>query len=85
VASRATRLSIDPVKTLLSKCDSKKIGYRTFCEALDQAEAFMRLGRVHVGCHLTPYRCAACGDYHLFNRKIEFPSEPEKRETTHER
>jgi hypothetical protein len=65
-----TRLHINPL--YVPHCDSHKMGYRSKEEALSNAEAVMAEGHVKPGCHITPYRCDRCGDWHLFNRRIIF-------------
>lgn len=52
------------------KCASRKICYRNKAVALDAAELLMEAGRVDPGCHITPYLCADCGDWHVYNRRI---------------
>jgi hypothetical protein len=70
MGSSATRLRIDTAKARFSRCDSKKIGYATRAEAFDAAEILMQEGHVHAGCHITPYACDECGQWHVFNRVI---------------
>lgn len=52
------------------RCVTHKVGFRTYLQALDAAERLMEQGRVHPGCHITPYRCADCGEWHVYNRII---------------
>lgn len=47
-----------------------KLGYVGKADALDAAERVMEQGRVSPGCHITPYLCTLCGDWHLYNRRI---------------
>jgi hypothetical protein len=37
---------------------------------LDAAEAMMLAGKVKRGCHITPYTCDACGEWHVGNKVI---------------
>ena len=52
------------------RCESQKIGYASKEAALGGAEASMLKGLVQPGCHLTPYLCVQCDEWHLFNRRI---------------
>ena len=52
------------------KCESWKMGYATRAEALDAAERAMERGQVRRGCHLMPYACDRCGEWHVANRRI---------------
>lgn len=70
MASSATRKHLDPAKEYLSHCTSLKIGYATRSQAFDAAELLMQEGRVNPGCHITPYECRDCGQWHVFNRPI---------------
>jgi len=79
VATKSTRLRINVDKVLLSRCDSRKAGFATHREALDHAECLMELGRVFPGCHLSPYLCQDCGQFHIHNRRIIFPPLEEER------
>ncbi len=67
---RYTRKRINPAKEYFSRCSSQKIGYRDKSEALDAAETMMEAGRVNPGCHITPYLCKECRQYHVWNRPI---------------
>ena len=49
---------------------SQKACYPTKLIALDAAEVMMEKGWVHPGCHITPYRCPDCGQWHVGNRQI---------------
>lgn len=70
MASSATRQRLDV--TRCRKCLSFKIGYRTRDEALDVAERMMEQGFVKPGCHITPYHCSLCDEWHVANRQIVF-------------
>lgn len=72
MASSATRKRLR-VDRDLSKCESRKLGLKSKRDAIDHAESLMEKGFVNAGCHLTPYKCEICGDWHIFNRKIRFP------------
>lgn len=52
------------------RCVSYKIGYPTYDAALDGAERQMERGHVMPGCHITPYQCDECGEWHIYNRII---------------
>ncbi len=83
MASTPTRKRIDP-DDLAIKCEaSLKVGYQTRQQALDGAERAMDAGRVSPGCHLTPYLCDDCGEYHVHNRRIvDVPSDDASRRQT---
>jgi len=70
MATTATRLHLHPERDRFSRCTSLKIGYGSHREAFDAAEQQMEDGRVHPGCHITPYRCNECGQWHVYNRRI---------------
>jgi len=72
MGSTATRKRIDP-RRLEVKCETHKIGYATRDAALDACEGQMTRGSVEPGCHIEPYRCDSCGDWHTRNRRITFP------------
>lgn len=63
-----TRLRLRPERA--TKCPSFKCGYATRDEALRAAEMAMLNGLVDPGCHITPYLCERCGEYHNANRRI---------------
>lgn len=69
MASRPTRRHFD-VARLSRKCGTHKVGYQDKAQALEGAERGMLAGRVDPGCHLTPYRCGECGEWHVRNRRI---------------
>ena len=71
MASRPTRLSITD-KSLHVRCETFKVGYASYHEALDGAERAMEQDRVNPGCHLMPYYCERCGEWHTRNQKIVF-------------
>ena len=54
-----------------------KIGYATRVAALDACESQMDAGRVEPGCHVMPYRCDVCGEWHTRNQRIVFTEAPE--------
>jgi hypothetical protein len=49
---------------------SQKVGYATRDEALTAAERQMEKGMVRPGCHIVPYRCEQCREWHTANRVI---------------
>jgi len=72
MASRPTRQHLNVAVERTRKCVTLKIGHPTRAEALDACEAMMDAGRVEPGCHLTPYACDDCGEWHIRNRRIVF-------------
>lgn len=68
MASRPTRQHLDPLA--VRRCESQKVGYRTHGEALTAAEWMMAHDFVKPGCHITPYVCQRCGQWHVGNRVI---------------
>lgn len=52
------------------RCESRKVSYPNKAAALDASERLMEQGRVEPGCHITPYECRECGDWHVYNRRI---------------
>lgn len=70
MASRPTRLTLNTANGNYRKCVSQKVGYATKDEALDAAERMMELGKVRPGCHITPYLCSDCAEWHVSNRVI---------------
>ena len=76
MASHATRLHMR-VDRLTRKCETLKIGYLTRDDALDACEGQMLAGRVSPGCHIMPYRCELCGEWHTRNQRIVFTEVPE--------
>ena len=74
---RRTRLHLRGVHKLMGviRCTTQKRGYHTEAQALTAADRMMTAGRVLPGCHLTPYHCAVCGEWHVYNRRIVFPPE----------
>lgn len=71
MASSPSRLHVDP-RRIQVKCVTQKHGYATREEALDGCERSMEAGKVKPGCHLTPYLCDECGEWHSYNRIIVF-------------
>ena len=53
-----------------------KIGHPTREAALTACEAMMLAGRVEPGCHVMPYRCDDCGEWHTRNQRIVFTEPP---------
>jgi len=70
MASHPTRQRVDLRALGFRRCTSQKVGYRTYDEALDAAELMMQRGRVRAGCHITPYQCDRCHEWHVANRVI---------------
>lgn len=67
MASSQTRLR---VRRATRRCESYKVSYPTHDEALDAAERMMDRGLVKPGCHITPYQCDRCRQWHVANRVI---------------
>lgn len=67
-----TRQKVRTTGRYFRRCQSEKFGYGTKAEALDAAERAMLLDKVLPGCHLTPYFCLSCREWHVANRKIVF-------------
>jgi hypothetical protein len=67
MASSHTRLRLRRVQR---RCESQKVSYATYEEALDAAEHMMGKGLVDPGCHITPYQCDRCSQWHVANRVI---------------
>ena len=72
MASSATRKHLRTDRDHLAHCSSLKQAWRREADAFDAAEHFMTDGLVMPGCHITPYRCRECGDWHVYNRRIVF-------------
>ncbi len=68
MASTPTRWSVNPLR--VTHCESQKMGYDSYDEALTAAERMMELGHVNPGCHITPYECDRCSSWHVGNRVI---------------
>lgn len=67
MASSQTRLR---VRRVSRRCESGKVSFATHDEALDGAEHMMERGWVKPGCHITPYQCDRCNEWHVGNRVI---------------
>lgn len=70
MASSPTRQHVSLRAVGFRKCLSQKAGFSTYDEALTAAERMMALGKVKPGCHITPYDCPDCGEWHVANRVI---------------
>lgn len=70
MASSPTRQHIRAQDPGFRKCTSMKVGYPSRAVAFDAAELMMLRGLVNPGCHITPYECAECGEWHVANRVI---------------
>ena len=70
MGSSPTRLHLDVERKHFRRCSTQKQGWETKEEALDVAERMMEEGKVRPGCHITPYECAKCGEWHVSNRII---------------
>lgn len=70
MASSPTRQHLDVEHRHLMRCAALKRGYATKAEALDVAEEQMERGAVYPGCHITPYLCDLCHEWHVCNRVI---------------
>lgn len=72
MASSPTRFSLDVERQYLERCATCKRGFPTKAAALDVAEQMMDDGQVNPGCHITPYLCPVCHEWHVTNRVIVF-------------
>jgi hypothetical protein len=73
MASSPTRRRValrDGRPLFYTTCETQKQTYVDKADALDAAERLMEQGKVDPGCHLTPYTCARCGAWHIYNRRI---------------
>lgn len=70
MGSSPTRQRIKVAGSGFRRCESQKVGYATRDEALTVAERMMDMGKVNPGCHITPYLCGECGEWHVANRVI---------------
>lgn len=70
MASSKTRQKVRLRDVGVKTCVSQKVSYADYDEALQAAEVMMLEGRVDPGCHITPYRCRDCSDWHVWNRPI---------------
>lgn len=70
MASSPTRGHLDVAHQYLERCDTHKRGYPSKAAALDVAEMMMEEGHVNPGCHITPYLCPTCHEWHVANRRI---------------
>lgn len=70
MASHPTRQKVRLRDVGVRRCESLKVGYGSYDEALQAAELMMLEGRVDPGCHITPYACDRCPEYHVANRRI---------------
>jgi hypothetical protein len=68
MASTPTRAHLDPER--VRRCVSQKVGYYNYAEALNAAELMMLKGICLEGCHITPYACELCNEWHVYNRVI---------------
>ena len=70
MASRHTRKRVRVRDSGFRRCESMKVGYPSREEAWTVAEQQMECGQVKPGCHLTPYQCGLCDEWHVGNRVI---------------
>lgn len=70
MASRPTRQKVNLRDLGVRRCASQKVGFSTYEDALQAAEKMMLAGKVDPGCHLTPYACEECPEWHVANRII---------------
>ncbi len=68
MASTPTRLTLDKRKA--RTCRLQKVGLPSYDAALQVAEVMMEQGKVNPGCHITPYLCDECEEWHVYNRVI---------------
>lgn len=72
MASKPTRQRLDIAKQYLQRCTTDKRGMPTKAAALDVCDQMMNDDRVKPGCHITPYLCGICHEWHVYNRRICF-------------
>ena len=70
MASRPTRLHINVKAGEFRRCETQKVAFETKADALTAAERLMDLGKVAPGCHIVPYECRECGQWHVANKII---------------
>jgi hypothetical protein len=70
MASYPTRQHVNIASLGFRRCVSQKVGYATKELALDAAERQMASGKVNPGCHICPYVCLECGEWHCANRVL---------------
>jgi hypothetical protein len=58
------------------RCSSLKMGHASYDQAHRVAENMMTLDKVMPGCHLMPYLCTECGEWHVANKRIVFRESP---------
>lgn len=75
MASRPTRQHLRGDQ-IGRRCETFKLGFSTREEALTGCEQAMEKGLVSPGCHLMPYLCDRCGEWHMKNQQI-VPVAPE--------
>lgn len=75
MASRPTRQRLrgDQIRR---RCETFKVGFATREDALAGCEQAMDKGLVSPGCHLMPYLCDRCGEWHMRNHRI-VPTAPD--------
>ena len=75
MASTPTRKHLS-IPRMHGKCVTFKMGYASREDALDGCERSMDQGLVSPGCHLMPYACDQCGEWHIRNvRIVQVPPE----------
>lgn len=70
MASSPTRQRVDLNAVGVRRCVSQKVGYGTYDDALTACERMMDAGKVKPGCHMTPYECDECSEWHVGNKVI---------------
>lgn len=70
MASSPTRQRINIASSEFRRCESQKVGFATYDAALFAAERMMEANKVKPCCHITPYLCDRCGEFHVANRVI---------------
>lgn len=70
MASSPTRQRIKVGAPGFRRCPSQKVGFPHYDAALDAAELMMAQGKVNPGCHIVPYECDECAEWHVGNRVI---------------
>lgn len=70
MASTPTRKRVSVRDFAFRRCGSYKVGYGSFEAAMTAADLMMLADRVDPGCHMTPYECDECGEWHVGNKRV---------------
>lgn len=70
MASRPSRQKVHLRFLGARRCVSEKVGYDSYEAALQAAELMMLQDKAAPGCHITPYRCQECPEWHVYTKRI---------------